>query len=230
MFEISNLCSKYGEVQVLFCVDLTISKGECHALLGRNGVGKSTTLKTIMNLVPASAGQLVLHDLDITQMTPQQKARLGIAYVPETRDIFSSLSVLENLQIADIGRVGMWDINAIFDLFPRLKERLHNGGGQLSGGEQQMLAIARALLMNPELLILDEPTEGLAPLIIKQIKDVLLKLKQSGMTILIVEQNFNFAMSLADQVTILSRGQVVWSGAKDAIENSTDVKDRWLGF
>ena len=202
------------------------------AILGRNGAGKSTTLKTIMGLLPAQAGEIRFDGKAIRGAKPYDIARAGIAYVPETRDIFPSLTVRENLELAARRfpcSDGGWTIARVLELFPRLGERMENGGMELSGGEQQMLAIARALVMNPRLLILDEPTEGLAPIIVKLIHDKLQELRNDGLPMIIVEQNFGFATSLADDVVIVSKGQIVWSGSATEIRADEDAQHRWLG-
>ncbi len=222
----------YDEVQVVHGVDLDIGEGVFHAILGRNGVGKSTTLKTIMGLLLPMDGDVVFKGETISGKPPHEIARHGIAYVPETRDIFGSLTVLENLQLAArmaSGSNPAWTIDRVLAFFPNLAGRQSNSGSQLSGGEQQMLAIARALLMNPALLILDEPTEGLAPIIIHQIFDKLGELRRSGMTMLLVEQNFQFATRLCDTASIFGRGQCVWTGASDDLRADTDLHAQWLG-
>lgn len=232
MLDLTDVSSGYGETQVLHGLSLRAEPGRVLAILGRNGAGKSTTLKTIMGLLPAKGGTVSFDGRKISGMTPFDIAKLGIAYVPETRDIFRSLSVRENLDLAARRFAcpeGGWTIERVIELFPRLGERLQNGGDQLSGGEAQMLAIARGLLMNPRLLILDEPTEGLAPIIVKLIHDKLADLKHQGLSMVLVEQNFGFATSLADDVVLVSRGQVVWQGSAAAIRADTELQQRWLG-
>lgn len=232
MLDLTDVSSGYGETQVLHGLSLRAEPGRVLAILGRNGAGKSTTLKTIMGLLPAKAGQVSFDGRKISGMTPFDIAKLGIAYVPETRDIFRSLSVRENLDLAARRfpcPPGGWTVERVIELFPRLGERLQNGGDQLSGGEAQMLAIARGLLMNPRLLILDEPTEGLAPIIVKLIHNKLADLKLKGLSMVLVEQNFGFATSLADDVVLVSRGQVVWQGSAAAIRADTELQHRWLG-
>jgi branched-chain amino acid transport system ATP-binding protein len=232
MLDLTDLSSGYGETQVLHGLSLKAEPGRVLAILGRNGAGKSTTLKTIMGLLPAKGGSVTFDGQRISGMTPFQIARLGIAYVPETRDIFRSLSVRENLDLAARRfpcPPGGWTAARVIELFPRLGERLDNGGDQLSGGEAQMLAIARGLLMNPRLLILDEPTEGLAPIIVKLIHDKLSDLKREGLSMVLVEQNFGFATSLADDVVVVSKGSIVWQGSSDAIRADTEAQHRWLG-
>lgn len=231
MLELTAIESGYGETQVLYGLTLEAKKGRVLAILGRNGAGKSTTLKTIMGLLPTKSGAITFEDKPIAGQ-PFDIAKSGIAYVPETRDIFPSLSVRENLEIAAkrFGGVGTeWTMERVLELFPRLGERMENGGMQLSGGEQQMLAIARGLLMNPRLLILDEPTEGLAPIIVKLIHDKLQELKTAGLSMIIVEQNFGFATSLADDVVVVGKGQVVWTGSAEAIKADEAAQHTWLG-
>lgn len=229
MLELNAVNSGYGETQVLYGMNVTAQSGRVLAILGRNGAGKSTTLKTIMGLLPTKSGTITFDGAPIAKR-PFDIAKSGIAYVPETRDIFPSLSVRENLEIASkrFGD-GAWTIERVIDLFPRLGERLDNGGMQLSGGEQQMLAIARALLMNPRLLVLDEPTEGLAPIIVKLIHDKLQDLRREGLSMVLVEQNFGFATSLADDVVVVGKGQVVWSGSADEIRADVETQHKWLG-
>lgn len=232
MLEIEALHAGYGETRIIQGLDLRIEAGRLHAILGRNGVGKSTTLKTVMGLLPVIAGRIDLNGQSLNGLAPFQIAKRGLAYVPETRDIFGSLSVLENLRLAERlcdAPDRSWDRVRIFEFFPQLAKRQRNGGNQLSGGEQQMLAIARALLMNPKILILDEPTEGLAPIVVRQIFDKLAELKATGMTILLVEQNIRFATSLADTVSILGRGQCVWAGPPRELRDNRQLHEQWLG-
>lgn len=231
MLDLNAVQSSYGETQVLYGLSLTAQAGRVLAILGRNGAGKSTTLKTIMGLLPIKGGEIVFEGKPIPSRA-FDVAKSGIAYVPETRDIFPSLTVRENLEIAAKrfgGRNPDWTMDRVLDLFPRLGERLDNGGTQLSGGEQQMLAIARALLMNPRLLILDEPTEGLAPIIVKLIHDKLQELKAEGLSMILVEQNFGFATSLADDVVVVGKGQVVWTGSAADIRADEAAQHTWLG-
>ncbi|EAQ23018.1 MULTISPECIES: ABC transporter ATP-binding protein [unclassified Roseovarius] len=228
MLELSAVNSGYGETQVLYGMGLRAEAGRVLAILGRNGAGKSTTLKTVMGLLPLRDGQITFEGSAMPKR-PYDIAKAGIAYVPETRDIFPSLTVRENLEIASKRFDGPWTMDRVLELFPRLGERLDNGGTQLSGGEQQMLAIARALLMNPRLLILDEPTEGLAPIIVKLIHDKLMELKREGLSMVLVEQNFGFATSLADDVVVVSKGQVVWTGTAEEIRADAEAQHRWLG-
>ncbi len=210
IFLIQNLNQYYGGSHILRDVSFEVPAGKVTALLGRNGVGKSTLLKTLMGLVPLRSGQVTFEGRDVTRAKPYERARAGLAYVPQGREIFPRLSVHENLQIAGDGRIP----ERIFELFPVLKAMLGRRGGDLSGGQQQQLAIGRALAMKPRLLILDEPTEGIQPSIIKDIERVIRTLAASGeMAILLVEQYYDFARSLADQYLVMERGEIVARGA-----------------
>jgi branched-chain amino acid transport system ATP-binding protein len=233
MLEVHDLEAGYGETRVLHGVSFNVGSGEVFALLGRNGVGKTTVLKALMGLVSARSGDIRLDGARIAGLAPHAIARRGLAYVPETRDIFPSLSVEENLDLAAsrpfAASGGGWTSAKVYQLFPQLAGRRRHGGGQLSGGEQQMLAIGRALLLNPRLLLLDEPTEGLAPIVVRQIYRTLAALKAAGLTILLVEQNFGFATGLADRCAVLGRGIVQWQGTSAAIRADEAVQHRWLG-
>ncbi|MEZ5932083.1 MAG: ABC transporter ATP-binding protein [Alphaproteobacteria bacterium] len=231
MLELKGVESGYGETRVLHGMDLTVRAGTVHALLGRNGVGKSTTLKTIIGHLPVQGGSITFEGSEIGSAAPYVNARRRIAFVPETRDVFGALSVRENLELAGrlAGPDAAWTIERVTAFFPNLAERMSNGGHQLSGGEQQMLAIGRALMMDPRILILDEPTEGLAPIIIQQIFAKLEELKASGLTVLLVEQNLNFALGLADEVSLMSRGHVVWRGDAEALRADEAAHTRYLG-
>jgi len=231
MLNLTSLESGYGETRVLHGVNLNIRKGSIHALLGRNGVGKSTMLKTIIGQLPVRHGRITFQNKDISALPSYAIARQGMAYVPETRDIFGALTVRENLQLASrlAASETSWSIEDTLAFFPNLAKRLNNGGHQLSGGEQQMLAIGRALMTDPSILILDEPTEGLAPIIIQQIFEKLSALKARGMTILLVEQNLHFALGLADDISLMSRGEIVWHGAPDDLAHDSAAQSRWLG-
>jgi len=229
MLRVDDIHTYYGRSHILHGLSLAVEAGEVVALLGRNGAGKTTTLRSIIGLNPPARGKISLNGEDITGQRPFRLAKRGLSFMPETRGIFPSLSVEENLTLVAGRRAGPWSLERVYELFPRLRERRSNGGAQLSGGEQQMLAIARALLLNPELLLLDEPTEGLAPIIVREIRDRLRVVKEEGMTILLVEQNFHFATHLADRVFIVSKGQVAWSGSAQEIVADRDAQQRWLG-
>jgi len=206
---IESIHTFYGLSQVLFGVSLEVAPGECVCLLGRNGVGKTTTMRSIMGLTPARAGRIVWKGRDITGKAPYQIARAGIGFVPEDRRIFAELTVWENLDVGGRGRGrGGWTVERVFTLFPKLGELVQRQGGFLSGGEQQMLTIARTLMGNPELLLLDEPSEGLAPLVVEHLKEQIARLKSEGLTILLAEQNVGFSLDLADRVYVLEKGQI----------------------
>ncbi|WP_308921932.1 urea ABC transporter ATP-binding subunit UrtE [Janthinobacterium sp. J1-1] len=227
MLEVTQLNQYYGSSHTLRGVSLTAKKGECLALLGRNGVGKTTLLKCLMGVLPVAQGKVVFNGRDITKLSPHARAKLGIAYVPQGRDIFARLTVEENLLMGmavKSGRQASRIDDMVYDLFPVLKEMLQRRGGDLSGGQQQQLAIARALLASPELIIFDEPTEGIQPSVIKDIGRVIRLLKQRGdIAIVLCEQYFDFARELADQFIVLSRGSVVASGGADLMDGE-DVK------
>lgn len=231
MLELDGIETGYGETRVVHGLNLTVAKGTLHALLGRNGVGKSTTLKSAIGLLPLSVGRISFDGSVISNRPPHVISRLGVAFVPETRDIFGALTVRENLQLA--GRLGGansdWNLERVLDFFPNLSNRINQSGDALSGGEQQMLAIGRALMANPSILLLDEPTEGLAPIIIQQIFRKLAELKGEGLTILLVEQNLNFALGLADEISLMGRGEIVWRGSAEALRTDEETHTRWLG-
>ncbi len=229
MLVVDNIHTYYGASHILHGVSLNVAEGAVVALLGRNGAGKTTTLRSIIGLTPPRRGAIRFNGADTAGRKPHTMTRLGVSYLPETRGILPSLSVQENLTLADGRRPGPWTLKRVYELFPGLYERKSHGGGQLSGGEQQMLAIARALLLNPALLLLDEPTEGLAPIIVRDIMARLKTVKEEGMTILLVEQNFRFATSIADDVYVLGKGAVQWSGSASEILAETAVQKTWLG-
>jgi urea transport system ATP-binding protein len=227
MLNVEHLNQYYGAAHTLRGVSLSLEKGECLALLGRNGVGKTTLLKCLMGVLPVANGNVKLEGRDITRLKPHERAALGIAYVPQGREIFARLTVEENLLMGmavKSGKQASKIKSEVYELFPVLKEMLHRRGGDLSGGQQQQLAIARALLADPKLIILDEPTEGIQPSIIKDIGNVIRLLRQRGdIAILLCEQYFDFAHELADKFIVLSRGEVVASGKQDQMNNE-DVK------
>jgi branched-chain amino acid transport system ATP-binding protein len=231
MLEVTDLHAGYGDTKVLHGLDFSAQKGRVLALLGRNGAGKTTTMKAIVGLLKLDSGEVRLDGEKLSGRPAYEIARRGIGYVPETRDIFPSLTVSENLKLATriAGANPAWTIDKIVDFFPNLAARMTNGGNELSGGEQQMLSIARALLTDPRLLILDEPTEGLAPIIVGQIHDKLGELKRNGLTMVLVEQNFGFATSLADDVCVVGRGRIVWRGSAEEIRQDKSVQKQWLG-
>ena len=201
----------YGKSHILHGVGLTVREGEIVTLLGRNGAGKSTTLRSLIGLTPARQGSVRIFDEDTTAWPPDRIVGLGVGFVPEGRRVFGSLTVEENL-LVPIERPGPWTIDRVFELFPRLRERRNNKGRFLSGGEQEMLAIARALLLNPKLLLLDEPSQGLAPLLVREVLNVIARMRQEGISILLVEQNVRMAVAIADRAYVLDDGRVVYEG------------------
>jgi len=216
----------YGSSHVLHGVDLQIARGQTLGLLGRNGMGKSTLIRTLLGHVTQRQGQIGLFGQDVSKARPHQVARLGVAYVPEGRGVFPNLNVRENLMMAARrGRDGRndWSYERVLDTFPRLKERLSNLGNQLSGGEQQMLSIGRALMTHPELIILDEATEGLAPLIVAEIWRVIEDIRASGIATLIVDRDYRKVLSRSDRAVVLQKGQVVLAGDADAVASSTEL-------
>ena len=219
LLEVTDLHGGYGSAKVLHGISFNVGKGETHALLGRNGMGKTTTVRTLMGLNAARTGRILFDGHDITKFSPEAVVARGLAVVPEGRQVFPNLNVEEHLIAFHLNRHGNhWTPQRVYDLFPRLQERRHHGGQQLSGGEQQMLAIGRALVTNPQLLILDEATEGLAPLMREEVWRCLTLLRESGQSILVIDKYVRRLMALADQHTILERGQVVWQG------NSTQLQ------
>ena len=216
----------YGSSHVLHGVDLQVARGQTLGLLGRNGMGKSTLIRTLLGHVTQRQGQIGLFGQDVSKARPHQVARLGVAYVPEGRGVFPNLNVRENLMMAARrGRDGRndWSYERVLDTFPRLKERLQNLGNQLSGGEQQMLSIGRALMTHPELIILDEATEGLAPLIVAEIWRVIEDIRASGIATLIVDRDYRKVLSRSDRAVVLQKGQVVLAGDADAVASSTEL-------
>ena len=229
MLEIKDIHSYYGKSHVLEGVSLKVGEGELVTLLGRNGAGKTTTLKSIMGLVDTPAGSIELNGQSLLGQPPFRIARQGVALVPEHRGIFSILSVEENLQIA-VRAGSRWQMADIYRWFPRLEERRRNRGNALSGGEQQMLAIARALLNDPRILLLDEPTEGLAPVIVDEIVKILKAIREEGLSVLLVEQNLRVCEAVADRHYILEQGQIVYTGSADDFRDDPGVRDRYLAL
>ena len=212
---VEDVYTAYGLSQVLFGVSLEVRRGECVCLLGRNGVGKTTTMRSIIGLTPPTRGRVMCKGRDVAGRPAYEIARAGIGFIPEDRRIFADLTVWENLDVAARAAPGArtgWTIERVFDLFPTLRELAGRNGGYLSGGEQQMLTIARTLMGNPELLLLDEPSEGLAPLVVDHLGGQIARLKREGLTILLAEQNVNFALGLAERVYVLEKGRIRYQG------------------
>lgn len=229
MLRIEQLNAHYGASHILQGVDLEIPRGRICAVLGRNGVGKTTTVRSIMGLVRPSSGRVLLDGQDIAGWAPHLIARSGVAYVPEGRLIFPDLSVLENIRVGERRAAKIWTMERLLDLFPSLRERSSNRGWQLSGGEQQMLAIARALISDPRVVLLDEPSQGLAPLVVRELADVIKRLCAEGVTILLIEQNMKLAEAVADELHIMVKGRIVYGASPDVFRAEEEtIRGRYL--
>ncbi|OLB44329.1 MAG: ABC transporter ATP-binding protein [Candidatus Rokubacteria bacterium 13_1_20CM_2_68_19] len=229
VLEVRDVHTYYGESHVLHGVSLTVAPGQVVTILGRNGMGKTTLIRSVIGFTPARRGSIHFKGRDVTHWPSFRMVALGMGLVPQGRRVFPSLSVRENLEVAARGNGGGWTLERVYGLFPRLKERAVNRANKLSGGEQQMLAIGRALMSNPELLLMDEPTEGLAPLLVREVGATIARLKGEGLSILLVEQNLPMALSVADHVHVLSRGQIVHSSTPAELAQNHDVQSRYLG-
>lgn len=227
MLELKGINTYYDNSHILHDVSFTIPEGRAVALLGRNGVGKTTTLRSIMGLTPPRDGQILYDGKEIQKLSAYQVAQLGIGYVPQGRRLFKSLTTKEHLEVFE--KKGEWTVERTLDYFPRLKERLTSKGNELSGGEQQMLAIGRALMTNPKLLVMDEPTEGLAPFVVREVGKLVESLKQEGLTILLTEQKMYFALDIVDEVYVMSKGEIVFHGLPDELLGNEYVKSTYLG-
>src|SRR5215813_12871717 len=227
MLEVEDVHTYYGDSHILHGVSLRVAKGEAVAILGRNGAGKTTTIRSIVGFTPPRAGRIALNGEEIHGWRPYRIARRGVALVPQGRRIFAPLSVKENLLVG--ARADGFTVERIFALFPRLRERQQQVAGTLSGGEQQMLALGRALLTNGRMLLLDEPSEGLAPLIVREIGRIVATLKDDRLSILLVEQNYHLALQVADRVYVMNKGQIVYEGSPASLERDEEVKRRYLG-
>jgi len=236
MLEVRDIHTYYGDSHVLQGVSLKADRGTVVAVLGRNGMGKTTLMRSIIGFTPPRRGQLWFKGVDVTRMPSYRIAQMGMGIIPQGRRIFPSLSVRENLDIAARrqsakgGESSRWTLARGFGLFPRLQERLLHPGGALSGGEQQMLASARALIGNPDFLLLDEPTEGLAPLLVRELGRVIQQLKEDGLSMLLVEQNLPFALKVADYVYVMSKGRIIYESSPQVLAQNEDVKARHLGI
>jgi branched-chain amino acid transport system ATP-binding protein len=236
MLELLDINTYYGDSHILQGVSLSVKRGQVVAVLGRNGVGKTTLLHSIVSFVKPRAGRILIEDEDITNLTTHQIMRRGLTLVPQGRRVFRSLSVAENLSIPFrcIHREGWpnqaWEIQEVYEAFPTLRARRHQRAGNLSGGEQQMLAMGRALVSGPKIILLDEPSEGLAPVIVQQISEVITQLAEQQIAVLLVEQNFKMALNLASRIFVMSRGQIVHQSSPDELVHNQEVKARFLGM
>jgi len=247
LLDVREIHTAYGLSRVLFGVSVEVRAGECVCLLGRNGVGKSTTMRSIIGLTPPQAGRVTWKGTDVTRWAPYRIARAGIGFVPEDRRIFADLTVWENLDVAsrrsrqpsESGHPRpepatrsplQWTVERVFDLFPKLRELSGRNGGYLSGGEQQMLTIARTLMGNPELLLLDEPSEGLAPIVVDHLREQIARLKREGLTILLAEQNVDFSLALAERVYVLEKGSIRFSGSAERLRDDEALRHELLAL
>ena len=230
MLSAEEIHTYYGDSYVLQGVSIDVPDGSIISILGRNGMGKTTFVRTVIGFMYPKRGKITFRDREITRMPPDERVAMGMGLVPQGRRIFRSLTVYENLTVGVTEKSGVWSLEKIFELFPVLKARLNHMGNKLSGGEQQALAISRALMQSPQLLLMDEPTEGLAPVLVQSVNDVILRLKKEKLSILLVEQNMDFALDLADLVHVMNRGRVVYSSSpRELLENET-VKKTFLGI
>jgi branched-chain amino acid transport system ATP-binding protein len=226
--KLEGVSAGYGETVVLESIDLAVAPGECISIIGRNGVGKTTLLATIMGHTVLHAGRITFDGLDLAHLPPYRRALAGLGFVPQEREIFPSLTVLENLEVA--ARPGHWSLERVFELFPQLKERVGNMGNQLSGGEQQMLSIARALMTNPTVLLMDEPMEGLAPVIIEALTAVLARLRtESELSIVLVEQNSRVALEFSERTVVMDKGRIVYDGESAALRDDPERLAKLIG-
>jgi len=229
LLQLDGVNTYYGDSHILRDLSLKVGRGETVALLGRNGVGKTTTLKSICGWVPPRSGGIVFEGVSIAERKLMEIVRMGISLVPEERRIFTNLTVAENLRLAQVTATRQgWTLEQIYEKFPRLRERLKNRGDEISGGEKQMLAIARALVQDTKLILLDEPTEGLAPLIVREVENIIREIKAEGMTILLVEQNLYSALSVADRCYVIEQGQIRFEGSPEDLRRNDQVLKRYL--
>lgn len=230
MLTIEDIHTYYGDSYILQGISMEVKGGQVVGVLGRNGMGKTTLIRSLMGVNPPRRGRISYQGEELTQKKPFQIARLGISIVPQGREIFPSLDVTENLTVGYSMKSDGWTLEKIFDLFPPLRQRVHHPGNRLSGGEQQMLAIGRSLMMNPSLLLMDEPTEGLSPLFVQTVGQVIHMLQEGGLSILLVEQNLRFALEHTDNIHILNRGQIVHSSSPNELDKNQEIRQRFLGI
>jgi branched-chain amino acid transport system ATP-binding protein len=230
MLEVNDIHTYYGDSHILQGISLGLESGQVVGILGRNGMGKTTLIRSIIGFTAPRRGRVLFKEHDITAWPSNRVVNVGLGLVPQGRRVFPSLTVLENLLVANQRNGGPWTVERMMELFPRLHERRAIRAGKLSGGEQQMLAIARGLMTNPQLLLMDEPTEGLAPLLVREVGRVIENLKSQGLSILLVEQNLPLALQVCDQVHVLSRGRIVYSASPTALWENEEIKQRYLGL
>jgi branched-chain amino acid transport system ATP-binding protein len=231
LLRVDDLHAHYGKSHILQGVSFAVGPGEVVSLLGRNGSGRSTTLKAVMGLVPPTAGQVLLGERQLAGAKPHAICRAGLAYVPEEREVFANLTVDENLRMGEqppAAGAPRWSVQQMFDYFPRLRERRHTKGGSLSGGEQQMLTICRSLLGNPRVMLIDEPTEGLAPRIVAQVAECIQDMRRHGVSVLLVEQKLAIALKMSSRVCVMGHGRIVFEGSPGQLEDDRDLLARWL--
>lgn len=227
--QVENIHTYYGDSYILQGISFGVKKAEVIGVLGRNGMGKTTLIRSLVGLTPPRRGRVRFEDTDLSTKEPYEIIRMGIGWVPQGREIFPSLDVTENLIVGFKAKAGGWTLQDIFELFPPLKGRAHHPGNRLSGGEQQMLAIGRSLMTNPTLLLMDEPTEGLSPIYVQTVGDVISRLRESGISILLVEQNLRFALKRTDFLHILNKGQIVFSSPPEELDANQEIKHKYLG-
>jgi branched-chain amino acid transport system ATP-binding protein len=230
MLDLRDIHTYYGDSHILQGISFKLDKGKVVGLLGRNGMGKTTLIRSIVGFTPPRRGKILFKECDITAWPSNRSIAFGLGLVPQGRRVFPSLTVFENLKVADKRNGGPWTLERVMELFPRLRERRAIRAGKLSGGEQQMLAIARALMTNPELLLMDEPTEGLAPLLVREVGRIIENLKSQGLSILLVEQNLPLALRVSDQIHVLSRGRIVHSCLPSELWRNEEIKSKYLGL
>ena len=231
MLSLEHVDAYYGKAQALHRVTIEVGREEIVSLIGRNGAGKTTMLRVMCGLLTCSTGRRMLEGRDITAVKPHILSRMGIAYVPETRDIFPNLTVMDNLRAAQVAhKPGFWDAERVFELFPSLKDRVRSNGDTLSGGEQQMLAIGRGLLTNPRVLLLDEPTEGLAPLLVKAVKNAMVSINQNHVSVLLVEQNLKIPMEIAHSQYVIENGAIVWQGSSEELCRNRQTVEKYISL
>jgi len=227
--QVEDIHTYYGDSYILQGISFEVKGAEVIGVLGRNGMGKTTLIRSLVGLTPPRRGRVRFENTDLSTKAPYEIIRLGIGWVPQGREIFPSLNVIENLTVGFKAKAGGWTLDDVLELFPPLKGRAHHQGNRLSGGEQQMLAIGRSLMTNPTLLLMDEPTEGLSPIYVQTVGDVILRLRDSGISILLVEQNLRFALKRTNFVHILNKGQIVYSSSPDELDANQEIKHKYLG-